>query len=266
MEGVEGTAGWRVGADALSAHSADSTPGIWVHPWKSSRRARGDADAVAASRTAEREWGTLVDDPDVAGSGCKSLAAFEPSGVPTWRMHELTVRVLDERDWPIYREIRLAALQESPGVFGDRYDAEAAADQTYWRSQLAAARRIVAESDGSPCGVVAVRSFDQEPGSVELFGLWVDPTARSTGVAGRLVDTAATLAAVEGATQMYYWAGTENGPAIGFATGFGFRITSHRRPATSGDDALGDTEIALALALEDDPHIVPNATVGRLRR
>lgn len=181
-------------------------------------------------------------------------------------MPELTVRVLAEQDWPVYREVRLAALQESPGVFGDSYDAEAAADVTYWRSQLTAARRFVAESNGSPCGVVSVGSFPQEPGSVELFELWVDPTARSTGVAGRLVDTAATLATVVGATQMYYWAGTENGPAIGFATGFGFRITSYRRPVTSGDHALGDTEIALVLPLEDDPHVVPNATTGGRHR
>jgi ribosomal protein S18 acetylase RimI-like enzyme len=181
-------------------------------------------------------------------------------------MPELTVRVLEEQDWPVYRDLRLAAVEESPGVFGGTDDQEAAADQTYWRSQLTKARRVVAEQDGSSCGVVSVGSFPQEPGSVELFGLWVDPTARSTGVAGRLVDTAATLAAVAGATQMYYWAGTENGPAIGFATGFGFRITSRRRPATSGDHALGDTEIALVLPLEEDPHIVPNATAGRFRR
>lgn len=199
-------------------------------------------------------------DPEVAG-------AQVPAGgwVPTWRMPELTVRVLEEQDWPVYREVRLAALQESPSVFGDSYDQEAA-DQSYWQSQLTGARRFVAESDGSPCGVVSVGSFQHEPGSVELFGLWVDPAARSTGVAGRLVDTAATLAAAAGATQMYYWAGTENGPAIGFATGFGFRVTSYRRSATSGDHALGDTEIALVLALEDDPHIVPNATASGLHR
>jgi GNAT superfamily N-acetyltransferase len=181
-------------------------------------------------------------------------------------MPELTVRVLEEQDWLSYREVRLAALEESPDVFGDTSDEEAAAGPTYWRSQLTAARRVVAELDGSPCGVVSVGVFHQEPGSIELFGLWVDPTACSIGVAGRLVDTAASLAAVEGATRMYYWAGTENGPAIGFATGFGFRISSYRRPATIGDHALGDTEIALVLPLQDDPHIVPNATAGRLRR
>ena len=186
-------------------------------------------------------------------------------------MPELTVRVLGEQDWLIYREVRLAAVQESPrSVFGDIHDHEPTADQTYWRSQLTAARRIVAELDGSPCGVVSVGEFQQEPGSGEareLFGLWVDPTARSTGVTGRLVETAVTLAAAEGVKQLYSWVGTENGPAIGFAIGFGFRITSHRRPANSGDHTLGDTEIALVLPLEEDLHTVPNAAAGNpLRR
>jgi hypothetical protein len=55
-------------------------------------------------------------------------------GVATWRMSELTLRVLDEEDWLIYREMRLAALEESPSVFGDTYDQEATANQTHWRS------------------------------------------------------------------------------------------------------------------------------------
>ena len=88
--------------------------------------------------------------------GCTRPADRRRGGVPPWRMPELTVRVLDEQDWPIYRVVRLAALQESPGVFGNTYDQEAAADQTYWRSQFTAARRVVAELDGNPCGVVAV--------------------------------------------------------------------------------------------------------------
>ena len=185
-------------------------------------------------------------------------------------MPELTVRVLGEQDWLIYREVRLAALQESPSVFGDTHDQEAAAEETYWRSQFTAARRIVAELDGHPRAVVSIGGFEQEPGSgqaMELFDLWVDPTVRSPGVTGRLVETAATLVAAEGAKELYSWVGTENGPAIGFAIGFGFRITSHRRPAISGDHTLGDTEIALVLPLEDDPHTVPNATAASpLRR
>jgi GNAT superfamily N-acetyltransferase len=180
-------------------------------------------------------------------------------------MPELTVRVLDEQDWSTYREVRLAAVQESSGVFGNTHDQEAAADQTFWRSQLTAARRVVAEFDGGLCGVVSVGSFHEEPGSVELFGLWVDPTARSTGVAGRLVDTASTLAAVDGATQMYYWGQHRQRP--GDRVRHRLRVPHHLPPSTRDQrrSSLGDTEIALVLPLEDDPHIVPNATASPLR-
>ena len=78
-------------------------------------------------------------------------------------MPELTVRVLTEQDWPVFRAVHLASLQGSPGVFGDTHDQEAAADETFWRSQLTWARRVVAELDGHPCGVVSVGSFSDEP-------------------------------------------------------------------------------------------------------
>ena len=100
---------------------------------------------------------------------------------------------------------------------------------------------------------------------MELFRLWVDRAARSSAVAGRLVDTAATLAAVDGAKQ-FYRTGAENGPGIGFALASGFASALTCGPVTSGDRALGDTGIALGLPPGDDPHIIPNATVGRLRR
>jgi hypothetical protein len=93
---------------------------------------------------------------------------------------------------------------------------------------------------------------------------WNDPSVRSTGVAGRLVDTAATPAAGASTRKIYYWVSAENGRAVGFATGFGFRVTS-QTPAITGDPTLGDTEIALVLPLEH-PHTIPNSTSGRSPR
>jgi GNAT superfamily N-acetyltransferase len=150
--------------------------------------------------------------------------------------------------------------KDSPNALGTRLDQEACADDDHWRAQVIAARRLVVELDGRVCGVVSVDRSRREPGSAELSGLWVDPSARSTGVAGRLVDTAVSLAAADGIKRMYYWVGTENARAIGFATSFGFRVTSHRRAAVGGEDPSADTtEIALVLPLEDDPANVPNA-------
>ncbi|HEX8508314.1 MAG TPA: GNAT family N-acetyltransferase [Propionibacteriaceae bacterium] len=182
-------------------------------------------------------------------------------------MFDLTVRVLGQEDWPVYRAVRLAALQESPNVLGATLELEASADEDHWRAQMITARRLVVELDERVCGVVSVDRFTEEPESADLFGLWVDPSARSTGAAGRLVETAVTLTAAEGIKRMYYWVGTENARAIGFATGFGFRVTSHRRAVVgAGDPSAADTEIALVLPLEDDPATVPNATAGGLGR
>jgi len=179
------------------------------------------------------------------------------------RMLDLTVRVLGQEDWPSYRAVRLAALQDSPDALGATLDQEAAADDDHWRVQMTAARRLVVDLDGWVCGVVSVGRFSEEPDSADLSGLWVDPSARSTGAAGRLVDTAVTLAATEGLKRMYYWVGTENARAIGFATSFGFRVTSHRRAVNASEDpALDGTEIALVLPLEDDSSTVPNAAAG----
>jgi len=179
-------------------------------------------------------------------------------------MLDLTVRVLGHEDWPLYRDVRLAALRDSPGALRGSSDEEASADEDHWRIQMTAARRLVVERDGRVCGTVSVGRFSAEPGTADLSGLWVDPSARSTGAAGRLVDTAVTLAAAEGLKRMYYWVGTENARAIGFAISFGFRVTSHRRVvAGSGDVVADNTEIALVLPLEDDSATVPNAGPGR---
>jgi len=180
-------------------------------------------------------------------------------------MLDLTVRVLGQQDWPVYRAVRLAALEESPDVLGATRDREASADEDHWRVQMTAARRLVVELDGRVCGVVSVGRFGEEPDSADLSRLWVDPSARSTGAAGRLVDSAVTLAAAEGLKRMYYWVGTENARAIGFATSFGFRVTSRRRAVDGEDPASGDTEIALVLPLEADSSTVPNAAGGFVR-
>jgi GNAT superfamily N-acetyltransferase len=177
-------------------------------------------------------------------------------------MFDATVRLLGDDDWALYRAVWLAALEESPAELGADLESEAAADDGHWRAQLNAARRLVVERDGRPCGVVSVEGSGERPRSATLSGLWVEPSARASGVAGRLVEGAVRLAASEGAERLYYWVGTENARAIGFAIGFGFRVTSQRRPARGPSVGVGGTEIALVLSLEDDWASVPNASGG----
>ena len=59
------------------------------------------------------------------------------------------MRVLDEGDWAEYRDVRLAALKESPEAFVATYEEESALDEEAWRERMRRSRRLVAASGGT---------------------------------------------------------------------------------------------------------------------
>jgi ribosomal protein S18 acetylase RimI-like enzyme len=180
-------------------------------------------------------------------------------------MPKLTVRALDENEWVLYRDVRLAALQESPAAFVEPYEREQQYDDAHWRGQLRESRPLVLEREDQVVGVATMRLLDDEPGAADVSGLWVDPEARHTGAALKLIEAAASLAEQAGASKIFYWVGSENGRAIGFALNAGFRPTSRRRTAPTADPEFGDQEIALVLSLANDPAAIPNASSRSLR-
>ena len=174
-------------------------------------------------------------------------------------MTEINVRVLGDEDWKVYREIRLGALQESPDAFVATREQEEAFDEQRWRERLGRSRRLVAERDGSVLGVVSVGHDDEAyAGTAELFGLWVTPEARGTGVAWKLVEAGAELALREGRSHLSYWVGTDNGRAVAFASSFGFRPGNNRRPMRVAGEEDGAEEMAMVLPLGADPGSVPS--------
>lgn len=167
-------------------------------------------------------------------------------------MSEISVRELTEDQWEAYREVRLAALEESPQVFVASLAEEQAYDEAFWRTRMRRSRRLLAEVDGRAAGVASVgEAGPDNPTVAELFGLWVAPDFRGAGVATRLVQAGADTARREGRTHLAYWVNTDNGPAVAFASGFGFRPTDSRRPMRVASED-GDEEIAMVLALGQD--------------
>jgi ribosomal protein S18 acetylase RimI-like enzyme len=168
-------------------------------------------------------------------------------------MTDITVRALGEDDWETYRSVRLAALRESPEAFAATAAEEEAFDETYWRARMNRSARLIAERDGQAVGVVSVGTADPSEGHAgELFGLWVRPEARGSGVATRLVDDGAAIAAKRGDKHLVYWVGTENGRAVAFASGMGFRPTDYRRPMGVVSEEDGEEEIAMVLPISSD--------------
>jgi GNAT superfamily N-acetyltransferase len=178
-----------------------------------------------------------------------------------WIMTEITVRVLDESEWSLYREIRLRALAESPGSFTATLADEVDREEQFWRDRMTRSQRLLAERGPVAEGVVSLGPYKQEPSAAEVFGLYVVPEARGKGVAWRLVEAAAALATQQAYQQLYYWVGTDNGRAVGFANNFGFRITDYRRPTRPSDPEPGE-EIAMVFSLEPDATSAPNPTIG----
>ncbi len=171
-------------------------------------------------------------------------------------MSDVTVRPLGEEDWQLFRSIRLAALSDSPEAFVASVEEEQDYDEAFWRQRLRRSTRLVAEreqGDGiEQLGVVSLGEAGDEEGRVgEIFGLWVAPSSRGTGVATRLVEASAERALEDGRSHVAYWVGTDNGRAVAFASGIGFRPTDSRRPMRVQSDD-GEEEIAMLLPIGDD--------------
>ncbi len=179
---------------------------------------------------------------------------------------EIVVRGLVEDDWADYRALRLEALREDPEAFSESLADEAALDEATWRARMRQVPRFVAERGGTVLGIASLGTHqigdatdDDVIGQgeqAEVFGLWVVPKARGTGIANALVRAAAKIAQDEGRSHVIYWVSTENGRAVAFASGLGFRPTDARRPMR-GSRRPDEEEIAMILPLGSDRGTLP---------
>lgn len=147
-------------------------------------------------------------------------------------MTEIHVNVLTEDDWETYREVRLQALRESPEAFVASAEEESQLPEAEWHDRMVRSTRLLAQEADEVVGVVSLGTALRtgEEGIGELFGLWVIPARRGTGVARKLLERCADAAREAGLKQLVYWVGTDNGRAVAFASSFGFRPTDDRRP------------------------------------
>ena len=169
-------------------------------------------------------------------------------------MADITVRALGEDDWETYRSARLAALTESPEAFVASAAEEDAFPESAWRDRMNRSTRLLAEIEGATAGVVSIGQIrsGEAPRAAELFGLWVRPASRGLGVATALVRAGARTARENGKSHLAYWVGSDNGRAVAFASGFGFRPTDDRRPMGVVSEADGEEEICMVLPLAGD--------------
>lgn len=135
----------------------------------------------------------------------------------------IACRVLEAGDWPMWRSLRLAALEEAPDAFGSTLSDWSGTGDTEerWRSRLeGVAHNVVAELDGDLVGMVSASAPDD--GDVELLSMWVAPAARGKGVGDALVSHVHGWAREVGAKRVFLDVRSANPHAISLYERHGF--------------------------------------------
>ncbi|MGV9567878.1 N-acetyltransferase family protein [Streptomyces sp. NPDC003480] len=140
----------------------------------------------------------------------------------------LELRTLEADDWPLWRELRLAALAEAPYAFGSTLAQwQGSGDrEERWRARLSipGAHDLVALLDGLPVGM-ASGVPGEGAGNVELISMWVNPRARGKGVGDYLVQAVERWAAERGATTLRLSVMPDNRKATALYERHGFTDT-----------------------------------------
>ena len=144
---------------------------------------------------------------------------------------------LGDADWGVYRDVRLASLEDSPSAFGSQLADERGRTDASWRARLANRTQFVAWDEGRL--IATVGCLPWEDGAIELVSMWVAPAARGTGVADLLVDAVVAHARDRGCHTTILWVSEGNGPAERLYARHGFARTGRVQPVDDRDPARG---------------------------
>ena len=164
-----------------------------------------------------------------------------------------SVRSFSPAEWPIYKALRLRALEESPNAFGSTLALELERTDTAWCERLENAassgqdRAFLAEFEGTPAGLAWAKADPNDPSTVHILQMWVAPNARGRGVGDTLLKAAIHWAMKYGASCVKLGATCGNTPAIRLYQRAGFVQLGGTEPIRAGSAVLAQNMV-LALA------------------
>ncbi|MGH2636628.1 MAG: GNAT family N-acetyltransferase, partial [Actinomycetota bacterium] len=141
-------------------------------------------------------------------------------------------------EWRRVRDLRLRALEDSPDAFGSLLERErdhVEADWMGWISGWGGGRNrlFVAALDGEWVGM-AVGSKAADDPIAHLYGMWVEPRMRGTGLGGRLIEAVVAWVASLGVAEIELAVTETNDTAGAFYEARGFVDTGARQPLRVG--------------------------------
>jgi GNAT superfamily N-acetyltransferase len=113
------------------------------------------------------------------------------------------VRSANARDAMALRAIRLEALHDTPEAYGTTFEESLRWSKRRWRMVARNWNYYLGECDGEVRGMASGGYNDAHPGTCWLYGMYVTPSQRGSGLASQLVDAVSSWARGEGARQLF---------------------------------------------------------------
>ena len=119
----------------------------------------------------------------------------------------IEIRTFRAEEWPAYRDVRLAALKDSPDAFGSTWEESKTYADADWRSRLANIDPTLdcplgAFSDGRAVGLAWGNIQQDSKTRADLYQMWTAPDSRGQGAARRLLDEVIHWAREQGAFEL----------------------------------------------------------------
>jgi ribosomal protein S18 acetylase RimI-like enzyme len=169
------------------------------------------------------------------------------------------IKMLVCDEWLTLRDIRLAALQESPPSFLSTYEQEKAYGEHKWRAELTRGNWNIGILEDRPVSLLGDIHVPGMPAHERYFEyLWVAPECRRSGVALGMLTIVLDRLQASGVRTVFLWVLDGNDAAIHLYKRVGFVSDNHRQPLAAHP---GRSEERMRLDLDQwprRPHTAPS--------
>ena len=143
-------------------------------------------------------------------------------------------------EWERVRQLRLRALADAPDAFGSTLDEERAHGEAGWVGWIEGwesfTNALFVAEDGERWVGMAVGSRAGDEPDAHLYGMWVEPSRRSSGIGASLVEQVLGWARTWDARSVILGVTETNGGAATFYEHLGFVDTGERDPLREGSE------------------------------
>ncbi|MCU1730073.1 GNAT family N-acetyltransferase [Pseudomonas sp. 7P_10.2_Bac1] len=153
----------------------------------------------------------------------------------------MEIRLTETKDWMLLKQIRLAALLDTPTAFGVNYHTAAHYTDEQWKDRASSTGTAfwLAFDNERPIGMIGAAV--SSTGRYNLIGMWIEPAARGSGIAARLVDQVKARATIQGFDGVFLDVAPENARASRFYLKQGFTFMDEWEPLESHPHILVQT-------------------------